>query len=80
MRMKKNGNTTPVAARAAVPMLDTHMASTKLFSDCTTMPMAIGTTIAIRALLGSPRMFPVRFSVSVIHTALSGRHINLTVP
>ena len=73
MRMKKNGNTTPVAASAAVPILETQMASTKLFSDCTIMPMAIGTTIAIRDFLGSPRMFPVLFSDSVIVIPPVGR-------
>ena len=72
MRMKKNGKTTPVAARAAVPRPDTQMASTKLFRDCTIIPMAIGTTIAISDFLGSPRMFPVLFSGSVIFIKPSG--------
>ena len=66
IRMKKNGKTTPVAANAAVPRPDTQMASTKLFSDWTIIPMAIGTTIAISDFLGSPRMLPVLFSGSVM--------------
>ena len=81
MRMKKNGNTTPVAASAAVPTPDTHMASTRLFRDWTSMPIAMGTTMAMSALFGSPRMFPVSLagSVSVMHRPLRGMIIILWV-
>ncbi len=58
-RMKKNGNTTPVAANAPVPRLETQMASTRLFRAWTSMPIAIGTTMTMRDLFGSPSMFPV---------------------